>query len=287
MRMGRERGKGGDLKRQGRCGEEWQHPPPAPSSCSAGGHSPGKRASEHSLLSSAFTRAMPTSLLLAHLRPRNAPVLRPGRELKQLAGGVQPREGGLGGVFLSPPPLKKKKKKILLANQEKSGEGRERTITPGLVARWGGHGPSCSFPLCRGGPRGHLPRAPAARVGGCREEAATGTWGGRSRSQALHGGGGFVWCCVGFFLGWGERGDPPAHAPPRFAGFEPAGPELPMKEGCSWPRGGQGMPGTAPARSSPRAGGSPRGWQSPVLFLATKTRFWGTAPSLAPALQLG
>jgi len=58
--------------------------PPTPSSCSADGHSPGKQASEHSLLSSAFTCAMPKSLLLSHLRPRKAPVLGPGRELRQL-----------------------------------------------------------------------------------------------------------------------------------------------------------------------------------------------------------
>lgn len=95
--------------------------PPTPSSCSADGHSPGKQASEHSLLSSAFTCAMPKSLLLSHLRPRKAPVLGPGRELRQLtprlgagarrclfSGGVW----GFLGLFLSPPhPLSKKKKK--------------------------------------------------------------------------------------------------------------------------------------------------------------------------------
>lgn len=41
------------------------------------GTAAGKQASEHSLLSSAFTCAMPKSLLLSHLRPRKAPVLGP------------------------------------------------------------------------------------------------------------------------------------------------------------------------------------------------------------------
>lgn len=82
--------------------------PPNPSSCSADGHSPGKQASEHSLLSSAFTCAMPKSLLLSHLRPRKAPVLGPGRELRQLTlqGLTLPFEqwgGGILSLFLSPP----------------------------------------------------------------------------------------------------------------------------------------------------------------------------------------
>lgn len=95
--------------------------PPTPSSCSADGHSPGKQASEHSLLSSAFTCAMPKSLLLSHLRPRKAPVLGPGRELRQLT----PRLGagacrcllvvgcGVSVSFPIPSPtsLKKKKKR--------------------------------------------------------------------------------------------------------------------------------------------------------------------------------
>lgn len=77
-------GRGGmGAKSWGGCREGWNCPPP-PSSCSADGHSPGKQASEHSLLSSAFTCAMPMSLLLSHLRPRKAPVLGPGRELRQL-----------------------------------------------------------------------------------------------------------------------------------------------------------------------------------------------------------
>lgn len=96
---------------------------PPPSSCSADGHSPGKQASEHSLLSSAFTCAMPKSLLLSHLRPRKAPVLGPGRELRQLtprlgAGACRCLFSGGGWdlwVFSSPLPtlFQKKKKKRL------------------------------------------------------------------------------------------------------------------------------------------------------------------------------
>lgn len=82
-------GRGGmDAKGWGDAGKSGTVPP-TPSSCSADGHSPGKQASEHSLLSSAFTCAMPMSLLLSHLRPRKAPVLGPGRELRQLT----PRPG--------------------------------------------------------------------------------------------------------------------------------------------------------------------------------------------------
>lgn len=55
-----------------------------PSSCPADGHSPGKQTSGHSLLSSAFTLAMPKSLLLSHSIPRNAHVLWPVTELTQL-----------------------------------------------------------------------------------------------------------------------------------------------------------------------------------------------------------
>lgn len=93
---------------QGRCRGRSGSIPPTPSSCSAGGHSPGKQASEHSLLSSAFTCAMPKSLLLSHLRPRKAPVLGPGRELTQLARRGARGEGGMG-ILLSPPPFKQSK----------------------------------------------------------------------------------------------------------------------------------------------------------------------------------
>lgn len=85
MVMGEE----GWMQRAGGMQGRAELSPPTPSSCSADGHSPGKQASEHSLLSSAFTCAMPTSLLLSHLRPRKAPVLGPGRELRQLT----PRPG--------------------------------------------------------------------------------------------------------------------------------------------------------------------------------------------------
>lgn len=55
-----------------------------PSSCSADCHSPGKQTAEHSLLSSAFMLAMSKSLLLSHTIPRNANVLWPVTELRQL-----------------------------------------------------------------------------------------------------------------------------------------------------------------------------------------------------------
>lgn len=77
-------GEEGGMQRAGVMQGRVELSPPTPSSCSADGHSPGKQASEHSLLSSAFTCAMPKSLLLSHLRPRKAPVLGPGRELRQL-----------------------------------------------------------------------------------------------------------------------------------------------------------------------------------------------------------
>lgn len=102
--------------------------PPTPSSCSADGHSPGKQASEHSLLSSAFTCAMPKSLLLSHLRPRKAPVLGPGRELRQLtprlgAGACRCLFGG--GVWdfrvFSLPTLFQKKTEIKMIHPEGSG----------------------------------------------------------------------------------------------------------------------------------------------------------------------
>lgn len=74
-----------------------------PSSCSADCHSPGKQTSGHSLLSSAFTLAMPKSLLLSHSIPRNAHVLWPVTELMQL-------ERGWLYFFSALLSLKKKKK---------------------------------------------------------------------------------------------------------------------------------------------------------------------------------
>lgn len=82
-----------------------------PSSCSADCHSPGKQTSGHSLLSSAFTLAMPKSLLLSHSIPRNARVLWPVRELTQLERGWR--------YFFSALLSLKKKKKILRMETKK------------------------------------------------------------------------------------------------------------------------------------------------------------------------
>lgn len=100
-------------------------------------------------MSSAFTCAMPKSLLLSQLRPRKAPVLGPGRELRQLTPRLS--AGARGGLFSSGgwdfrlfscpfPTLLPKKTRLKRCLQP--GAGEERTITPG-------HGPSCSFP-CAG-----------------------------------------------------------------------------------------------------------------------------------------
>lgn len=75
---------------------------------------PGKQTSGHSLLSSAFTLAMPKSLLLSHSIPRNAHVLWPVTELMQLERGWL--------YFFSALLSLKKKKKILRMETKKKNQ---------------------------------------------------------------------------------------------------------------------------------------------------------------------